>query len=222
MVASSKIVRPKQMTEVVLDQLRSDIVTGVFELGEKISETSLSSRYGVTKAPIRAAYKVLQAEGLVDVRPQAGTFVFQPSAAAICSLCELRIALELEALRLSLARQPDLLLDKISAVCTNMASALEKHQYKQYQKLDSTFHLVFFETADSPVLQEVYNARVALSFAALRHRFARDQSHMDASFNEHIEMRKLIKKRDIDGLNALLREHIDNTESYYEKLMARG
>ena len=75
-----KIERPKPVTELVIDRLRADIIENRFKLGEKISETQLAELYGVTKAPVRAAYIRLEAEGLLRVRPQSGTFVFRPTA----------------------------------------------------------------------------------------------------------------------------------------------
>ena len=57
-----KIQKPKPVSELVLDRLRSDIIEANFELGEKISEAQLSKLYGVTKAPIRSAYIHLTTE----------------------------------------------------------------------------------------------------------------------------------------------------------------
>ena len=98
------IERPEQLTDLVLARLRQDIVEGVFELGERLSEQQLATRYRVTKAPIRPACIRLQGEGLIRIVPQRGIFVFDPSAAEIRALCELRVALELEAARLAMAR----------------------------------------------------------------------------------------------------------------------
>jgi DNA-binding GntR family transcriptional regulator len=214
-----KIERPRQVSEVVLERLRQDIVTGVFALGEKISETQLAEAYGVTKAPVRAAYLRLQAEGLVEVRPQSGTYVFAPSQADLRALCELRIALELEAVRLAMARQPEAMVTAFQSLCQRMQDALAKGQQDRYQRLDSSFHLTFFDLADSPYLKETYEARTASAFAALRHRFALDASHNRASIEEHLAITACIASGDLAGLHALLRAHIQKTEAYYQKLL---
>lgn len=219
MVTVRKIERPRQVSEVVLERLRKDIVTGVFALGEKISETHIAEIYGVTKAPVRAAYMRLQSEGLVEIRPQSGTFVFAPSQDDLRALCELRIALELEAVCLSLSRNPEKLKNAINSICHRMQDALSKGEQDRYQRLDNTLHLTFFELADSPYLKETYEARIASAFAALRQRFSQEEAHNSASIKEHIEIAERISACDLKRLNSILRQHVQRTEAYYEKLL---
>lgn len=220
MATVRKIERPRQVSEIVLERLRKDIVTGVFALGEKISETHVAEAYGVTKAPVRAAYVRLQSEGLVEIRPQSGTFVFAPTQDDLRALCELRIALELEAVRLSLLRNPEGLKSAVDSICARMQDALAKGEQDRYQRLDNSLHLTLFDLANSPYLKETYEARISSAFAALRHRFAQDASHNSASIKEHTEIADRIGARDITGLRAILRQHIQSTEAYYEKLLS--
>jgi len=214
-----KIERPKQVSEVVLKRLRKDIVTGAFALGEKISETHVAEMYGVTKAPVRAAYVRLQAEGLVEIVPQSGTFVFAPSQDDLRALCELRIALELEAVHLSLLRNPEKLQAGVDGICTRMQDALAKGEQDRYQRLDTTLHLTLFDLANSLYLKETYEARISSAFAALRHRFGQEATHNSASIKEHLEIADRIRVRDVAGLSAILRQHIQNTEAFYDKIL---
>lgn len=222
MASVRKIERPPQVSEVVMEQLRHDIVTGVFALGEKLSETQLAETYGVTKAPVRAAYVRLQSEGLVEIRPQSGTYVFAPSREHLRALCELRIALELEAVRLSMERAEEKLETSVSSVCRQMQDALNSGQQDVYQRLDTAFHLVFFELAQSACLHETYSAKISSAFAALRHRFSQESTHNNASIKEHLAMERCIAERDLASVQDLLRVHIANTEAYYEALLSNG
>ena len=45
--------RPAALNAILLTRLRDDIVSGVFALGEKLSEDQISRHYGVTRAPVR-------------------------------------------------------------------------------------------------------------------------------------------------------------------------
>ncbi len=213
------IERPKQVSEVVLERLRHDIVTGAFELGEKISEGQVATAYGVTKAPVRAAYTRLQGEGLLEIRPQSGTYVFKPTKEDLRALCELRIALELEAVRLSLDRNAQALEDALSKIYSEMESALEESNQMRYQILDTELHLVFFTCSGSPYLEETFRVRVSSAFAALRYRFAKNSAHNAASIGEHRQLLDRVIARDLAGLRKVLRAHIENTESYYELLL---
>lgn len=220
MSAVPKIERPKQVSELVLERLREDIVKGTFALGEKISETQLAITYGVTKAPVRAAYQRLLAEGLIEVRPQTGTYVFKPTIEHLRALCELRIALELEAVRLSLSRNATGFRQAVDRICDDMEAAVRENRQNDYQQLDTALHLSFFDLAQSPLLRETYEFRVSSAFAALRYRFAAVQSHAEASMGDHREICSLVAQGDLDALRSCLRTHIDNTNAYYERLLA--
>ena len=72
-----KIVRPKSLTELVVDELRTRIIDGRLRLGEALSENTLAAELGISKTPVREALLQLKLERLVDVLPQRGTYVFR-------------------------------------------------------------------------------------------------------------------------------------------------
>lgn len=219
MPSASRIERPKQLSEVVLDRLRAEIIDGTYALGEKLSESLLGDRYGVTKAPIRSAFAKLRTEGLVEVRPQSGTYVFEPNAELIANLCQLRVALELEAAYLALQDGQQKCHALLTDVCRSMGEALENGAQYRYQSLDTDFHRALFQAANSPLLSATYEARVSSSFAALRHRFSQVKEHNEASIAEHRQICDLVKAGDLPGVQQLLRTHIENTRVYYDIIL---
>lgn len=218
--AIAKIQKPKPVSELVLERLRSDIIEARFDLGEKISEAQLSSLYGVTKAPIRSAYIHLMTEGLLEVRPQSGTFVFKPSFNELKALCELRTALELEALLLAMQRNLPRLQQSINSIYDKMIEALKAEDQSQYQQLDSAFHTTIIDNAESPLLASTFESRVNGRFSALRYRFSRNATHNENSISEHRQLRDLIASGDIDKSRKALRAHIAYTERYYTGFLA--
>lgn len=214
-----KIERPKQVSELVLERLRSDIVNNEFKLGEKISEVQLSELYSVTKAPVRAAYIRLEAEGLLEIRPQSGTFVFKPTAAELQALAELRTALELEAVSLAMQRNLINLRRGVSEIYDEMVARVEAGNGEEYQRLDTRLHLMFVEAAQSPFLEETFLTKVNSRFAALRTRFSQQDAHMRHSLAEHLGLRDAIAQNDVSGTCRLLRHHIRYSEVYYAGLM---
>lgn len=215
-----KIQKPKAVSELVLERLRSDIIEARFELGEKISEAQLSEIYGVTKAPVRSAYIHLMTEGLLEVRPQSGTFVFKPSFRELKALLELRTALELEALLLAMQRNLPRLQQNMNSICEKMVTALDAGDQSLYQQLDSAFHTAIMDNAESPLLASTFESRVNGRFSALRYRFSRNTTHNENSIGEHLQMRDLIAAGDIDESRKALRAHIAYTERYYTGFLA--
>lgn len=216
---SKKIEKPRPISELVLERLRNDIIENRFKLGEKISESHLSELYGVTKAPIRTAYIRLAGEGLLSVQPQSGTYVFHPTEQELRALCELRIALELEALSLAMARNHQKLANQVDEILAQMVATLEHNDNDRYQQLDTRLHLSIVEQADSPLLTDTYFARVNSCFAALRTRFSRERAHNDYSMSEHVRIAALIRNNNVPELLALMRAHIGYTEEYYQTLL---
>lgn len=214
-VSNVKIERPKSVSELVLEQLRREIVEGSFKLGERLSEAMLAERYSVTKAPIRSAYIRLETEGLVDIRRQSGTYVFKPDLEELRALCELRIALEVEAGRLALERDLAGTTAAFSNIVAQMEKARSEDAFQAYQQLDTELHLMIVARARSPLLGDNYRGQVSSRFEALRFRFAQQSIHTDASMSEHQELRDALVNQDVQGFLRLLREHVGKTEIYY-------
>src|SRR5579862_9332248 len=79
----SRIARPRSLSAIVVDRIRDLIVTGKLELGEQLSENALAEQLGVSRTPVREAFMRLEAERLVEVKPQRGTFVFRYDASEL-------------------------------------------------------------------------------------------------------------------------------------------
>src|SRR5277367_1397650 len=59
----------------IRQRLRNDIVTGALRPGDVLQERELAAAHGVSRTPVREAFLRLADEGLLDMRPQSGTFV---------------------------------------------------------------------------------------------------------------------------------------------------
>lgn len=63
------------LREQILNAIRDAIVEGKLKAGEKIPEQELASQLGVSRTPIREAIRMLEQQGLLEIRPQNGTYV---------------------------------------------------------------------------------------------------------------------------------------------------
>lgn len=78
----------------VLDSLRAAIMSLALKPGERLDEPLIARAHGVSRTPAREAILALAQEGLVVVRPQAGTFVALIDADALPETMEARRVLE--------------------------------------------------------------------------------------------------------------------------------
>ena len=105
--AGAQPAQPRSLTALVTERIREAIVDGRFALGEALSELKLAAALNVSRTPVRDALTALQLQGLIDVRPQSGSFVFLPSEEDVAELAEFRRVLEMTALRFCFARRRD-------------------------------------------------------------------------------------------------------------------
>ncbi len=208
------IQRPRSLSATVLDQVRASIVRGDFDLGAPLSERQLSESLGVSKTPVREALAQLRLEGLVKIYPQRGAFVFTLSAREVVDLCELRLVLEAEAMRLAFARNPDNLVKGLGKVAARMEKAREAKDLREYLDADTAYHQVLFDACGNPLFAEAYGMHSG-KIAALRKHLATKPFHTDLSFGEHLEMLNLIKGNQIEAAEDVLEKHICRTKVTY-------
>jgi DNA-binding GntR family transcriptional regulator len=93
---------PATLVEVAEHRLRAAILSGTLAPGEKIIEEQLCADFGISRAPLREALRLLGQQGLVDHLPRRGARVTEWSTADILQLFALRHVLERHAIELAL------------------------------------------------------------------------------------------------------------------------
>ncbi|MCX5042909.1 GntR family transcriptional regulator [Aldersonia sp. NBC_00410] len=91
-------VLPVSLVETVTTFVRSQVLSGDLEPGERIVEETVCARLGVSRAPVREALRLLAQQGLIEHLPRRGFRVSEWSATDILQLFELRRVLEQHAL----------------------------------------------------------------------------------------------------------------------------
>src|SRR5436190_23553650 len=81
-------------SEVLVEQLRLDIVRGVIAGGTRLTEESLAERYGVSRTPVREALRTLARESLLSYAPRAGYTVRSIDLDEMDDLYVIRCAIE--------------------------------------------------------------------------------------------------------------------------------
>jgi DNA-binding GntR family transcriptional regulator len=208
------IQRPKSLTEVVLEHLRDQIVSGDLRLGATLSERQLAERLKVSKTPVREALAQLRTEGLVRIIPHTGAQVFTLSAREVIEICEFRFALETTALRLAFERNRTGLAEDIARIVAEMGRAQKAHDIRAYLALDTEFHASFFRHCGNHYLSDSYERYVG-KIAALRTHLAVKPLHTQLSYREHVRLRDVFRDGTMDQVGVILGEHIGRTRQTY-------
>jgi DNA-binding GntR family transcriptional regulator len=216
-VTQLRLDRPRSLADQAAGAIRARIVNGDLKLGEALSETALAAELGVSKTPIREAFLRLRTEGLVDIQPQRGTFVFDMTAEEVKELSELREVLEIAAVRFAIRRRPQALADALDAIVAAMREAF-KGNPAGYKTLDGAFHQAIIEHAGNAFLQTSYET-FAFRIQALRNRLSRDPVLNRRSLREHRELSALVRAGEIYRASTVLSDHIRATAANYVRVV---
>jgi DNA-binding GntR family transcriptional regulator len=196
------------MTTDAFERIRDAIVSGGLEFGEHLSETQIANALGMSKAPVRAAFIELRDKGLVTIVPQAGTYVFSPTADDVRTMSHFRALLENEALTEAVAHDRARVVAGLDESIATMRKALSAKNYDAYRKADSAYHMVFMGHAGNRYLLKAYQL-TSTALEALRVRLQRGAGNFrELSFREHCEIADFLRAGDDASALALLRRHI--------------
>lgn len=208
------LTRPKTLTERATEILRNSIINNEFMLGEPLSEKLLSENMGISKSPVREALAQLKIEGLVNIIPQKGTFVFTLTLKQLFDLTEMRYILESAALKMSYENNKTGLIDTLTLHLKQMKHYLDLDDLDNYLLHDASFHETFFTFCDNQYLTDAYN-QISGKSSALRNRISKQPKHPNKTYKEHESIYRNISEGDIDEAVRMIGEHFSSFKQYY-------
>src|SRR5882672_4379650 len=119
------------LQERALDRLRHEIISGVWKPGERLQERTLCQRFGISRSPLREAYQVLAAEGLLELARNRGAIVASPSLSDVLQHHVLLDALETLAIELACDAASD----------AELAAIAAKHEEERHAKTVDAYRL---------------------------------------------------------------------------------
>lgn len=216
---SETMTRPvAKLSQQALEQIRARIVDGTLALGEAISETSLAASLQVSKTPVREALQELKREGLVQIFPKRGTFVFEASPELVRELSDFRLVLETAALERVMVEAWGQLVDHLEPIVAEMNEAIARSDFARYRLLDAALHRGIVRFCGNAFLRDAH-AAIEFRVQALRTRLSTDAENNNRTMTEHRSLIAAIADRDTPGALDILRHHILQTrESYLSQM----
>ena len=198
--------------DAVCTALENDILNLHFAPGEKITESVLSERYGVSRNTVREAVAHLLSQGYLTKIANKGVSVRKFTAADVREIFHLRQMLELEAVRMIAAagNSPSALVD----VLQQLETFDRVQQWDDYVRLDIRFHAGLVAAANNPRLSKLYDTilnEVKLCIYQTRN-FVTIPAGRDAS---HRQILDALQSQEYDAAASLLRQHIEQVITRY-------
>jgi DNA-binding GntR family transcriptional regulator len=187
--------------------LRDLIVRAELAPGERLSETELGDRLGVSRTPVREALGRLRDDRLVEVRPQIGTFVSRISPQAVSDAQFIREALECTAVRVSAELADEESMAQIEENLRAQERAVARTDIDSWQLLDDTFHRSLCDLSGHPAVWPV-NERAKSHLNRLRRLSLTMPDYLATMVDAHRAVSDAVAIHDPDAAEAALREHL--------------
>src|SRR5512133_3637101 len=138
---ASSTSRDGRLKQQLYQSLKADILNGVVDMGERLNESHLSARYGVSRAPLRQALTMLQRDGLVEVLPRVGYLTSQLTLQDVNEIFDLRLLLEVSMVRKAAACIADSALDRMDQLCSEYHPG-DRQSYRHHLLENLEYHRI--------------------------------------------------------------------------------
>ena len=187
--------------------LRDLIVRAEMAPGERLSETELGERLGVSRTPIREALGRLRDDRLVEVRPQIGTFVARISPQAVSDAQFIREALECTAVRVAAELVGEESMAQLEENLRAQERATDRADIDSWQLLDDTYHRQLCDLSGHPAVWPV-NDRAKSHLVRLRRLSLTMPDYLPTMVEAHRAVADAVGDHDPDAAEAALRDHL--------------
>jgi DNA-binding GntR family transcriptional regulator len=191
----------------IVERLREDILTGRAPAGWRLVEWELTTRFAVSRGPVREALRRLAAEGLVEHQPHRGALVRRLSARDMRELFQIRVEMEALAARLAAeAGDPERrqrFAEAIRPILDDSARSAP-----EYLAENAAFHEAIMALADNVQLRDLA-MRLHLPLIMAQVGDVLTPEVLRASVNEHRAVANAISERNPKAAVAAMRAHLE-------------
>ncbi len=187
--------------------LRTAIVDGRLEPGQRLKEEELARELGISRTPVREALLVLQTEGLVDAAPNRGATVRAYDAADLDDLYQLRAVLEGFAARLAAGRIDAAELGVLQESCDRFAGLRAEEDVHELVAENVRFHAVVLGAAGSERLTEMVRKVVQLPLVYRSYHWYSPEQKL-SSEQYHRQLAAALAIGDGERAERVMKEHV--------------
>lgn len=196
------------LREKILENIRDAIISGTLKAGSRVSEPELAERYGISRTPIREAFRQLESEGYLTVIPRRGAIVSEFSQKDVEDFYAIKSILEGYAARQACLRLTDKELDRLQSNNQRLQELAEHNDIKAFFKVHNDFHEMFIKAADNERLRELITS-VVTRFQRLRFMSLNLPGRMAIVVQEHGKIIEAFRRRDAETAEALVRKNAE-------------
>lgn len=208
----------------IYSHLRSLIIVNTLQPGMRLSENDLAARFEVSRQPVREALTHLEHDGLLEIKPQRGSFIRKISVPNLEGICFVRCAIESQAIleSASLSPQDFSLIIKGLESNLNAQRALSGPTLREdFLRLDDDFHRIICSFARNDLPWELIQS-VKANMDRIRFFTIEGVSRLENLIAAHAAVLEGIRTHNVFLAVGMLKEHLYEILSTYKMVMAEN
>ncbi len=197
--------RHQTLREKILETIRDSILRGNLKPGEKVAEPELADRFGISRTPIREAFRQLESEGYLTVIPRKGAVVTALSERDVEEFFAIKSILEGYAARMAAEKLTDKEIERLEAINERLEQLAREGDVKTFFRVHGEFHELFSKAAGNEKLTELIG-QLVMKFNRSRMTSLSLPGRMEISVKEHRKLIEAFKKRDAEAADNLVKK----------------
>ena len=206
-LAGIGVTRTQPLSPQIYRLVRDAIISAALPPKAAINEAEIALALGVSRTPVREALLNLQRDGLVEIRPQAGTYVTPIRRALVEEGMIVREALEVKCAALAAERITSPEIDALRAASGEMAAAAARGDQPGFISADDRYHRILLDAAGLPHVQSII-AGVNAHLDRVRFHSTGFPDRAAEAMVEHEEVIAALARRDAAASAAAIHAHL--------------
>lgn len=191
----------------VVSELREMIISDQFTPGTHLQETKLCDLFNISRTPLREAFKVLEVEGLVTLKPNRGAHVTKMSLQEIGELFEVVANLERVAVELAIERLDAKKMRCLQRMHERMLGYYHDGCLRKCFQMDFDFHNKIIEFTGNSILV-AQHANLMVRSQRGRYLALHSQPRWDESMQEHQQIMAAFDDRNAELAAQIMKKHV--------------
>ena len=185
------------------------IIKGDYQPGQQIKEEEIAARLDISRPPVREAFKMLEAEGLVVRKPRRGVYVTEMTDKDVWEAYTLKAALYEMAIELAMESISENQINELDSVVRQMENCVENEPVDllQYQRHHQSFHDLIMMISGHDRLKRI-SASIHNQVCRFSYKSLQRKDHLESSVSYHRKMIDAIRGKDKVSACRLMKEHV--------------
>lgn len=186
-------------------RLMAEIRARTLKPGDRLLETELAARLGISRTPVREAIRRLESDGLVHHVPRFGATIRRLDYSEITELYEMRVSLEATAARLAARNASDAAILEMEAINSEMGDS--RTDGARLYELNRQFHRIIVDASRNRYLSQAMRG-LQKTMLILGPSTMEETGRATEAIAEHTKVIAALRARNEEGAEAAMREHM--------------